>query len=256
MTATTPVYGIPYPTATTKAKDLPAELAAMGAGVEAALLAASIPPATPAAVRVAASAAARDAYWGVPSTEAQRIALQNRGATTIRTDKAWEERYYATYNAATNPGGASTPGWYPKAASATRGRVGAFSSSSTAADLDFDYAARARGDAFEYAAPWFKCRLPGSVQISASVAFQNPATGWVNVALQRLRAGVTTRSRMAYGVINAPPGGWFTTSLDTVLDVLPGDQFSIRYWSLSAVNGVLPSADAAELVTYLDLTYL
>jgi hypothetical protein len=113
MTGHTPTFGIPYPDATTKGKNLPTELQAMAAGVEAALVAASVPPVTPAPVMVAATAAARDAYWGVPATEAARVTLQGRGATTIRTDKGWTERYYATYNASTNPGGATPAGWYP-----------------------------------------------------------------------------------------------------------------------------------------------
>jgi len=34
---------------------------------------------------VASSQAARDSYWGVPSTSAQELALQNKGARTVRT---------------------------------------------------------------------------------------------------------------------------------------------------------------------------
>jgi hypothetical protein len=62
---------------------------------------------------VASSSSARDIYWGVPSTLTQRLALQNSGATTIRTDTGWSEKYYATYDASTNPGGATPAGWYP-----------------------------------------------------------------------------------------------------------------------------------------------
>lgn len=113
MSATTPVYGIHYPTRATKMVNLGSELEAFASDIEAKLLAANIPPVTAAPVMVAATAAARDAYWGVPGSEAARITLQNRGATTVRTDVGWTERYYATYNATTNPGGASPAGWYP-----------------------------------------------------------------------------------------------------------------------------------------------
>ena len=72
---------------------------------------------------IAPSAAARDAKFGVPADETARLALQNTGARVIRTDTGWTERYYATYNAATNPGGASPAGWYPVAGSVPDARV-------------------------------------------------------------------------------------------------------------------------------------
>lgn len=64
---------------------------------------------------VAASSTARDTYWGTPTTTATQRALQDRGAHTIRTDLGWTERYYATWNGSTNPGGAAVAGWYPVA---------------------------------------------------------------------------------------------------------------------------------------------
>jgi hypothetical protein len=64
-------------------------------------------------VYVAASAAARNAHWGTPTTGSTQLALQNLGATTIRTDTGVVERYFATYNASTNTGGSVTPGWFP-----------------------------------------------------------------------------------------------------------------------------------------------
>lgn len=66
-----------------------------------------------ATTRVCASAGARDTAWGTPTTTATRLALQNSGATTIRTDLGLTERYYAAYDAATNPGGMAAAGWYP-----------------------------------------------------------------------------------------------------------------------------------------------
>lgn len=64
-------------------------------------------------VYVASSEAARNTHWGTPTTSSTQLALQNLGATTIRTDLQMTERYFATYNASTNPGGARVPGWYP-----------------------------------------------------------------------------------------------------------------------------------------------
>lgn len=61
----------------------------------------------------AASSTARDAHFGVPANDTQRLALQNSGAECIRTDLGYNESYYATYNSSTNPGGATPAGWYP-----------------------------------------------------------------------------------------------------------------------------------------------
>ncbi|SDH16256.1 hypothetical protein SAMN04515691_2981 [Leifsonia sp. 98AMF] len=113
MTGKTPVYAIPYPDGTTKAVKLGDELGAFALGVEAALLAANIPDVTNQDRAVAGSDLARDNHFGKPSTEAERLALQRAGAECIRTDKGWTERYYATFDAGTNPAGAPTPGWYP-----------------------------------------------------------------------------------------------------------------------------------------------
>lgn len=63
-------------------------------------------------VYVANSSAARDAYWGVPTTGSTQLALQNLGATTIRTDLGRTEQYLANYSGG-NLGGAKTQGWYP-----------------------------------------------------------------------------------------------------------------------------------------------
>lgn len=109
----TPVYSIPVPGSDDKPKDFSDQIWALGLGVEAALQAASIPGTSNPDIRVSATAAARDAYFGTPATEAARLALQARGATTLRTDKGWTERYFATYNASTNPQGATPAGWYP-----------------------------------------------------------------------------------------------------------------------------------------------
>jgi hypothetical protein len=62
---------------------------------------------------VAASATARDSRWGLPTTSAAQLVLQNLGARTIRTDTGFTEQYFAIFHASTNPGGRLTAGWYP-----------------------------------------------------------------------------------------------------------------------------------------------
>lgn len=110
----TPVYNIPVPGADDKPKDFSDQIWALGLGVEAALAAASIPGTSNPDIRVSASAAARDAYFGTPTTSAAQLALQRRSALTLRTDLGWAEQYFALYNATTNPAGArGGPGWFP-----------------------------------------------------------------------------------------------------------------------------------------------
>ncbi|AGW42450.1 ferredoxin/ferredoxin-NADP reductase [Leifsonia xyli subsp. cynodontis DSM 46306] len=125
MTGHTRRYNIPYPDGATKAYKLGDELAALAVGVEAALTAAGIPAATNPPIVVAPTLDARDAHFGIPGSESERLTLQTHGAHTIRTDKGWTERYYATYDPDTNPQGATPAGWYPipgtVLASATQG---------------------------------------------------------------------------------------------------------------------------------------
>jgi hypothetical protein len=80
-------------------------------------------------IYAAASATARNAHFGTPANETQRLSLQNSGAICIRTDTGITESYYATYNASTNPAGASPAGWYP---SAGQGPLVMYSRNSTA----------------------------------------------------------------------------------------------------------------------------
>ena len=62
---------------------------------------------------VASSAAARNSYWGVPANATEQLALQNKGARTVRTDLGITEQYFGVYNASTNVGGRDVAGWYP-----------------------------------------------------------------------------------------------------------------------------------------------
>lgn len=71
----------------------------------------------------ASSSTARDAHFGVPANDTQRLALQNAGAECIRTDLGYVEAYYATYNSSTNPGGATPAGWYPAAGQTVTGAL-------------------------------------------------------------------------------------------------------------------------------------
>ena len=67
-------------------------------------------------VFVSPSATARDAKYGDPAilTATQRKALQDQGVLVWRTDLTTGQRFFALYNASTNPtGAAGTYAWYP-----------------------------------------------------------------------------------------------------------------------------------------------
>lgn len=61
--------------------------------------------------------ALRDAIFGMPSTDAARVALANQQVTWFNTDKGWQESYYATTGLAglVVPGliAGHPAGWYP-----------------------------------------------------------------------------------------------------------------------------------------------
>ncbi len=119
----TPSWNIPYPDSSTLAADLPARFKDMAVGFDTALTTAALKPVTNPQHVVAASAAARDAYWGTPATEQARLALQAKGAITTRTDTGCVERYFATYNAISNPAGTTPAGWYPVSGALPFGQV-------------------------------------------------------------------------------------------------------------------------------------
>lgn len=129
----TPRYGIEYSGPGEKPKDYTTQQERLAKSVEAALALASIPDTGNPDVRVAPSAAARDAYFGTPSTAAAQLALQNRGALAIRTDTGQLERYYGLYNVNTNKGGRAVAGWYPTGPMTAQYSV-SFNSGGTAPD--------------------------------------------------------------------------------------------------------------------------
>ena len=181
MTGTTPAYGIRYPDGSTKAVNLGAELGQMATDVERALAAASLQPVTPAPMMVAQTAAARDAYWGVPGNETARRVLQGLGAQTVRPDKGWTEQYFATYDATTNPGGAAAAGWYPVSGRLPRVTLAKTSAQSTtpgAAPLLWDSATGTPGLWSSALRDRVRPELPGlwRVKFNAAADLQNTET--------------------------------------------------------------------------------
>lgn len=115
-----PPYGIRAAKPTAQALKIPIALDRIARDVSTALEEFGLPPVVSSHSIVAASAAARDAHWGVPANAAERLALQSLGATTLRTDTGTEERYFASLtDGGANPGGRPVAGWEEVGASST-----------------------------------------------------------------------------------------------------------------------------------------
>jgi hypothetical protein len=134
-------------------------------------------------VFVASSEAARNAHWGTPTTGSTQLALQNLGATTIRTDLGITERYFANYSGS-NTGGARVAGWYPV------GNEAAFMGKATRSAVSgTSYAPGASGFAYTEVADPLGWRNPstnpdriipnreGIYRVTCSVQWQASATG-------------------------------------------------------------------------------
>lgn len=93
-------FQIPYPDGTSTYAPLQDWFAGIATGVENALN-----TGLGGAPRLANSDTERNTIYPSPV----------QGNTVIRPDKGWTEQYFATYNASTNPSGATPSGWYPVA---------------------------------------------------------------------------------------------------------------------------------------------
>jgi hypothetical protein len=95
----TTTLGIVYPVVGDTLTPLASHFAALASSADTAISNSNKTNGTP----PVADATARDALFPSPV----------QGNSVYRLDKGWMERYYALYNSTTNPGGASTAGWYP-----------------------------------------------------------------------------------------------------------------------------------------------
>lgn len=65
-------------------------------------------------IYVTNSAATRNTFWGAVGTGPQRLALHNKGAMTVRTDRSYTEQYFATVADGVPANAAvAVAGWYP-----------------------------------------------------------------------------------------------------------------------------------------------
>lgn len=108
MAANTSPDNITYPVSTDQIAPLESVLAVMASSVQTALNNTKKNYAS-----LVTSQAARDAMFPAPV----------QGNRVFRTDKGWEETYFAAFHTSTNPGGATPAGWYPTSGAVPMGRV-------------------------------------------------------------------------------------------------------------------------------------
>jgi hypothetical protein len=258
MVSHTPLYNIPYPDPTDKPKDAAAHFQGIANGVEAALQAASIPPVISSATMVAASAAARDAYWGTPTLLADQLTLQNRGATTIRTDTGWTERYFAPYNATTNPGGATPVGWYP-----VSGNVPAGLAKRTATAVSAGNAAYANMSA---TAGW---TTAGTGLLAGGMTYANgfviPVAGLYEVGWSILQGGGasigivgiarnapgTVGGNLLYAIATMQNGGAYNASGAGIVELAAGDLLTLWGYGNAAAWTIQNTESSSWWARYL-----
>ncbi|MFJ3393997.1 hypothetical protein [Leifsonia aquatica] len=260
MTGTTPVFGIPYPDGTTKAYKLGQELRDMGLGMEAALVAAGIPAVTNPDRIVASSDLARNTHFGTPTTDADRLALQRRGAECVRTDKGWTERFFGPYNATTNPSGVNLSGWYPVDGQLPAGKsIGGAGSANTvpsgvATVLSNSALAgtwggsRQRGGlAFDAAAGTWTVPYTGLYTISAGFGLATSTAGGRQVVVNRNSTDFG-QNRLAW---SNNPGNAFAAISRQVL-LVAGDV--LRAFAFHDAGGPL-TVRFGDFTTYFDVCY-
>jgi|GEM_PF-4591333 len=241
MTGTTPVFGIPYPDGTTKAVNLGGELRDMGLGMEAALIAAGVPAATNPDRIVAASDLARNAHFGVPSIEADRLALQRRGAECVRSDKGWTERYFATFNAATNRGGARVAGWYPEPGSnltclLTKTAGQTMPQNSSMVDLTWDTELEDRLDMHGGTTSRITVPVEGLWRVNSQFTMTD-TTGTEHGSYIAVNGVLLARTRFVPAPVAA---GWKQFVLSASLPLLAGDYLTVQTQGSAAAAWGIP----------------
>lgn len=173
----------------------------------------------------AASSTARDAHFGVPANDTQRLALQNAGSECIRTDLGYSEAYFATYNASTNPGGATPYGWYPLAgalpnlAYTTNASQSVTNTGVTVTFAATNTMAIAQGITFNAATGVATIVSAGNYQITGKVNFAASTSGSKQLAIQKNATNIVNNLRTTAAID--------TLEINAVLKLAAGDTISL-----------------------------
>lgn len=187
-------------------------------------------------IRVA-SAAERDAIPGPV-----------QGMTVYRADKGWTERYFAAYNAATNPAGTTPAGWYPVGGGtptfeAWNNATQAVAAADTVINLQ---TSGLLTGGFELTGNAAKLPVNGRYRLTAYYYIWTTAGTYRNVSAWRgaKRIGVHTQSTP-----------WTVGYLTREFDGLAGDLITLKAGGDGAVT-IQPSTKAADESPMLAITYV
>jgi len=205
----TPVYGIRYPAAGSKAYKLRTRFVRLAADMETALQDFGLPPVVSAQIIAAASSSARDAHWGVPANATARRTLQDLGPLTVRTDLGTIEAYFAGLtDGGSNPGGRTTAGWYqvvPTVRSAGRRVRTTNQSISNNAYTAVTYSAAATLVGYMTSGTnGLTCPSTGLYRVSAMAEFAGAVGGTVRALRVRVNAGDTTPALQSTFAVDGP----------------------------------------------------
>jgi hypothetical protein len=207
-------------------------------------------------VFVAASATARDAKYGNPATltGTQRKALQDLGVLVYRTDLGITERFWAVYNATTNPIGASVFGWYPVngGAGVTAARTNTGQSIPNAA-----YTLATFNSYSNYGTTMNSTTAPSTFTVLQEgyylISFHCHVSSWSSTA-GTTRAGGATKNSVGWGTnILVNPAANSTTSgavsQSAIVKLAANDV--IRFYQYQDSGGNATSNGLAVSITYL-----
>lgn len=190
----------------------------------------------------AASSTARDAHFGVPANDTQRLALQNTGAVCVRTDTGITEAYYATYNASTNPGGASLYGWYPIGGAVPKLSVSTATSQSfttTWANATFATPVVNENQGFTFSSGVATIPTSGLYRVTGTIVFVASTSGTKAVTIYRTGSATTYFGGTAITTAVTQP-----MTASAVAEFTAGDSVSLQAYanvstgSTSTVSGV------------------
>jgi hypothetical protein len=182
-------------------------------------------------VYVANSEAARNTHWGTPTTGSTQLALQNLGATTIRTDLGITERYFATYNVSSNPAGSRVPGWFPV------GNEAAFmGTASRSTNSGTTYAPGSSGFAY--------------TEVADTLAWHNPSTNPDRITTNREGIYRVTVATQWAGNATGSRNGQIQRNSSELVNFF-GTGATVRNYSMSAVAYMNGTTDYFNLAGWL-----
>lgn len=204
---------------------------------------------------VASSSTARDTFFGVPADETARLNLQNSGVQCFRSDKGWTEQYLATYNASTNPGGATPAGWYPFGGSRPAARLIKTNNQATSAtsgavtkiefnSVVFDTANLSGPNTYSLTAP-----IPGIYQVITHTAYASGNAALFFVTALYKNGAVIGQSYFE-DLTPGQSGQYPWPQVNAMLNLAAGDYVSV-FMSVNGTNQTLQGDRCSFEMVYL-----